>query len=120
MSIGMNAQSGTFLSEHNHLRQSIAQILTTPIGSRVMRRSFGSLLPELLDHPLNEQTVLQLYAATATALLLHEPRLRLVKVDLTMLAKQGQSTLTISGITNFGGTQQFTDLSIPINTAGMS
>jgi hypothetical protein len=33
----------------DHLKQSIIDILTTPIGSRVMRRDYGSRLFELVD-----------------------------------------------------------------------
>lgn len=36
-------------------------ILATPMGSRVMRCEYGSLVPELLDHPLNGATVVRLY-----------------------------------------------------------
>lgn len=114
MSIGMNAMNGTEVSDMDHLRQSIGQILTTPIGSRVMRRTFGSLLPELLDHPLNEHTIVQLYAATATALLLHEPRLRLTSVSLRAIDTPGQATLQIDGITTFGGRQQRTSIGVPV------
>jgi phage baseplate assembly protein W len=39
---GMNRNTGRKLSGVDHLRQSIVDILTTPIGSRVMRRDYGS------------------------------------------------------------------------------
>lgn len=114
MNIGMNAQDGTALSDIDHLRQSISQILTTPVGSRVMRRSFGSLLPELLDHPLNEHTTLQLYAATATALLLHEPRLRLTDVSLQVGGTSGRATLDIAGVTTVARLQRRVSISVPL------
>uniref|UniRef100_UPI0026076D20 ATPase domain-containing protein n=1 Tax=uncultured Sphingobium sp. TaxID=316087 RepID=UPI0026076D20 len=31
----------------------VRDILTTPIGSRLMRRDYGSLIPELIDQPAN-------------------------------------------------------------------
>jgi phage baseplate assembly protein W len=40
--IGTNATSRKPLAGIEHLRQSIRDILTTPIGSRIMRRDFGS------------------------------------------------------------------------------
>ena len=55
--------SGKPISGLDHLRQSIADILTTPIGSRVMRRDYGSLLPGLIDQPQNNATTLRLYSA---------------------------------------------------------
>ena len=50
---GMSRIKGTSLSEKEHLQQSVADILTTPIGSRVMRRDYGSNIPFLIDHPIS-------------------------------------------------------------------
>ena len=36
--LGMNSQTGLSISEIKHIRQSVRDILVTPIGSRVMRR----------------------------------------------------------------------------------
>ena len=47
--IGMSAVTGKPLEGLDHLRQSIADILSTPIGTRVGRREYGSLLAELVD-----------------------------------------------------------------------
>ena len=51
--LGMNAHTGQSLSGLDHLRQSIADILSTPLNTRVMRRDYGSRLPELIDQPIN-------------------------------------------------------------------
>ena len=48
---GINAHTGQALSGIDHLRQSIRDILTTRIGTRVMRRDYGSRLPTLVDTP---------------------------------------------------------------------
>lgn len=96
--MGLNMTTGRAVTDHDHLAQSITKILTTPIGSRVMRREFGSLLPELLDHPLNDSTVVLLYAASSTALVRQEPRLRLTRVELQpSLDAPGQSDLVVHG-----------------------
>ena len=65
----MNVKTGRALVYSAHISQSITDILTTPIGSRVMRRDYGSLLPELIDAPFNGSTLLKLYGAVATALM---------------------------------------------------
>jgi phage baseplate assembly protein W len=96
MMIGMSRTTGKPLSGDAHLAQSIADILTTPIGTRVMRRDYGSLIPELLDAPLNGATAIRLYAATAQALRRWEPRLDLVKVRVTGGA-DGRATIAIDG-----------------------
>ena len=50
---GLNRHTGRAVEGLAHLSQSIADILTTPIGTRVMRRDYGSELPFLLDQPTN-------------------------------------------------------------------
>lgn len=79
---GMNAQTGRALSGLAHIYQSIAKILTTPLGSRVERRDFGSELPDLIDAPYNSATRVRLYAATVTALMRQEKRVKVTRVRL--------------------------------------
>lgn len=78
---GTDASTGKPLEGIAHLRQSIRDILTTPIGSRVMRRTYGSRLFDLVDNPLNAQTLVEIFAATAEALLRWEPRLIVQRVQ---------------------------------------
>ena len=93
---GTNATTGKSLSGIDHLRQSITDILTTQIGSRVMRRDYGSRLYQLVDAPLNRTTLLELYAATAEALMTWEPRLSVSQVSAES-GDSGSVTLTITG-----------------------
>lgn len=78
---GMNATTGKSLSGLDHVRQSVTDILTTPIGSRVMRRNYGSRLFELIDSPLTGSTLVDIYAAAAEALGTWEPRLKVTRVQ---------------------------------------
>lgn len=94
---GMDAKTGKACSGVAHLSQSIRDILTTPIGSRIERREYGSLLPELIDAPGNGAHVLQLYAATATALIRWEPRLRLRRVAISTTTTTGRVDVDIEG-----------------------
>ena len=94
--MGMNALNGRTLTGLEHLKQSIADILNTPIGSRVMRRDYGSKLFSLIDAPLNRGTLVDIYAATAEALMKWEDRLLVSAVDITS-AQLGQITLKITG-----------------------
>lgn len=93
--LGMHRLQGTQLDGIEHIRQSIGDILTTPLGSRVMRREYGSLLPNLIDQPLNDLTLMQAYAATATALLRWEPRIRLSRLNLRHADMQGYIILEL-------------------------
>lgn len=77
----------------DYIRLSAADILTTPIGSRVMLRDYGSYLPDLVDQPLNPVTRIKLYGATALALLrwLRPARLKSVRLE----TEDGQSVLRL-------------------------
>lgn len=94
---GMNASTGTMISGVDHLRQSIGDILGTPLGSRLARRDYGSLLPELLDQPMNALTRLRIYAASALALQRQEPRLRTARFALERGEFEGSAILIIDG-----------------------
>lgn len=94
----MNRHTGRALGDLEHLRQSIADILTTPIGSRIMRRDYGSLVPQLIDQPDNEATHIRLYAAIASALMKWEPRLRLASIRFERTVDHpGRVEVTLTG-----------------------
>ncbi|ATI54497.1 oxidoreductase [Sphingomonas melonis] len=95
--IGMDRHTGRTCEGADHLRQSIADILGTPVGTRVGRRDYGSRIPELLDQPLNDATRIRVFAAAAMALLRHERRARVQRIALAAGTATGTATLTITG-----------------------
>lgn len=94
--IGMNAATGKSLSGIDHLQQSVRDILTTPLGSRVMRRDYGSRLFELVDRPASPALLVEIYAATAEALAKWEPRLKVESVQSEAVSG-GKIRLTLVG-----------------------
>ena len=114
----MSRQTGLNLEkETDQIRQAIQDILTTPIGSRIMRRSYGSLLPLMIDAPFNEITRLQLYAATATALIQWENRINLESISIEVL-EQGKFMLDLS--VTVVNSNQNESLNIPLNFGAVS
>lgn len=112
---GMDAATGRTIAGESHLRQSIADILTTPLGSRVMRRDYGSLLPELIDQPFNGATRVQLFGATAMALMRWEPRLRLTRVGIEVGGSPGEFVVQIEGRrTDVASASEYTRLTLPL------
>ncbi len=93
---GIQATTGKALGGLDHLRQSIRDILTTPIGSRVMRRDYGSRLFELIDAPMNRSTLLNIYAAAGDAIGKWEPRFKLQTV-VASSAAPGAVVLDMTG-----------------------
>lgn len=78
----MNRITGAAITELDHIKQSISDILSTRVGTRIARREYGSQVPDLIDQPFHGATTLRLYAATAMALMRWEPRIRLTRVQL--------------------------------------
>lgn len=95
--IGTNAITGGALGAIDHLRQSIRDILTTRVGERVMRRAYGSRLPDLVDAPLNDETMVDLYAETVIALTTWEPRVTVEEVRASVPAP-GRVVLELRGV----------------------
>src|SRR5438445_11530397 len=84
--LGMNGTTGRALTDREHILQSVRDILTTPIDTRVMRRPYGSLLPQLIDQPLHGTTLLRAMSASVTALVRWEPRVRVQRVSFEVSA----------------------------------
>ncbi len=93
---GMNAETGAYLEEMDHLEQSIKDILGTPIGTRIMRRNYGSRLMYLLDQPTNAGLVADIQAAVVDALNKYESRVSISRVSVNTVA-DGHIDLTIDG-----------------------
>jgi len=95
---GMAKFNGRKISGFDHLMQSIIDILSTPVGSRVMRRDYGSDLFRLVDEPANPQTIISIYAAVADALNKWEPRYQLQKIAIVESTTDGQIIFDLQGI----------------------
>ena len=81
--IGMDRHTGASLSGVEHLRQSIVDILTTPLGSRRMRPAYGCQLRRFVDMPVTAGWKSSVQAEVAHALNLWEPRFKLQAVRVT-------------------------------------
>lgn len=120
---GMNRHTGRKLDGDEHLAQSAGDILSTPIGTRVMpARDYGSMLPDLVDHPMNGAIRMLIFAASAIALKRWEPRLKARKFTLALDHENpSYSILTIAGErTDLPTPNAKVILSIPIRTGGAS
>lgn len=117
--IGMSKTTGKAIDGNAHLAQSIADILSTPLGTRIQRRDYGSLLFDLIDQPLNGATRALVHAATALALSRWEPRLQLRKVNMGGDPAYGHLTIDIEADrTDLPAISNYVSLSIPIRLGG--
>ena len=97
-SVGLNRDGGHALTGFDHVRQSIGVILTTPIGSRVMRREFGSELFDLIDRPMTSRVILAIYAAAVQAIARWEPRYAITGCKLVEAEAGGVISIEFNGI----------------------
>lgn len=109
---GMSRETGAAVSDLDHIRQSVRDILLTPVGTRVMRRSYGSLLSALIDQPQNAALRLQIMSACYMALLQWEPRLKLTGIRYES-AFDGGMVVEITGSRT--DTAQDFSLTVPVS-----
>jgi phage baseplate assembly protein W len=93
---GMDNATGGACGGLAHLRQSIADILTTPIGSRVMRRDYGSRLFQRIDAPITGELIAEIYSDVVEALFNFEPRFEVASVNV-ISAQNGAIVLDLEG-----------------------
>lgn len=96
--IGIDQATGKHLSGIDHLRQSIRDILRTKVGERVMRREYGSRVPDIVDRPMTRENIIELYANVGESLARWEPRFRLSQVRIVSASDAGQIELELTGI----------------------
>ncbi|MFR0674641.1 GPW/gp25 family protein [Enterobacterales bacterium AW_CKDN230030176-1A_HGKHYDSX7] len=94
--IGLDRRTGQSIAGLAHLRQSIEDILTTPLGSRRMVPEYGTTLRRYVDLPVNEGWKSAVQAEVARALARWEPRLQLERVKVVAIVN-GQINLQLTG-----------------------
>ncbi len=102
--IGMDRRNGQPLGGLAHLKQSIEDILGTPLGSRRMRPEYGSQLRRKVDLPLSEGWNSAVQAEVARSLGRWEPRIRLQSVKISAVLG-GRVSLLLSGLYQGDGFQ---------------
>jgi len=91
---GFNNVTGLTLSGDEHIKQSITDILTTPIGSRVMRREYGFDFT-LLAAPQNTTTIQKVFISVVKAIRRWESRIVIQKVSASTTIN-GQLSIDIT------------------------
>lgn len=93
---GTDNTTGQYLSGLDHLRQCVADIITTPLNSRVMTREYGCGLFDLVDHPVTGEFNVRVVESVHLALTRWEPRLQVGKVTVTG-SPDGVLDITLTG-----------------------
>ncbi len=94
---GINRLTGKTLDGWEHTWQSIHDIITTLIGTRVMRRDYGSEVPSLIDRPGTQERVVDVTMALAVALERWEPRFAIDRCGIEDAGPDGVFQILITG-----------------------
>ncbi len=65
-----------------NISQSLKALLTTNIGERLMQPEYGCGLARLLFEPIDQRTIAKIRNSVTDAILLYEPRVNLVNVNV--------------------------------------
>jgi len=108
----MNRNTGRAITDAEHIRQSVGDILRTPVGSRVMRRDYGSLLSAMIDQPQTPALELQIKVACYMAILKWEPRITLMSIT-TERQFDGKMIVNLTG--QLKDTGESLSLTLPVS-----
>lgn len=71
------------ISNEEDIKSSLHILLTTRLGERVMFPEYGCNLEELLFESLNRTLITYIIDLIKTAILYHEPRIDVIKIDIS-------------------------------------
>lgn len=112
----INLASGSvgMTSGEEKLKQNIVQLLLTGLGERIMNRSYGTGIRQLLHDPNNDALQAIVQYQVGTTLGQFEPRVLLQSVDVV----QDGATLFVTVIYLVRRTRQVQQTSVPIAFGG--
>lgn len=102
MYTSVNVHTGLVIHDLEHYLQCAADIVTTFVGSRTMRRHYGSGVPDRIDAPDNAASRLRLISAAATGLLRWDDRAVLNRVRVAGGETMGRVQFAIDGVVTIG------------------
>lgn len=84
------------VSEQEDIKESLAILFSTQYGERIMQYDYGCNLQSLVFEKFDTTAIALLKSTIETAIIYHEPRIKLISIDATdMIAKNGSIVLDI-------------------------
>lgn len=78
-----NTKAVHMLTGETDIKSSLEILLSTKIGERIMQPKYGCNMDELIFNPLNRTLKTFVSELIRTAILYHEPRIDVEKIDIT-------------------------------------
>ncbi|BAZ01004.1 hypothetical protein NIES37_50020 [Tolypothrix tenuis PCC 7101] len=93
------SRSVRLVSAEEDINESLKILLTTSLGERVMQPTYGCNLEDLLFEPLSPTVASNIKELVRIAIVYHEPRIRLERLDLNLDDQlQGVINITVDYI----------------------
>lgn len=89
--------TGDYITGWPRCRQSIATILTTRIGTRVLRRWWGSDFINAMDKPSVREVLMDSIVSAIEAINAYEPEFFVSSIRFENLGVEGSPTITVDG-----------------------
>lgn len=93
---GMNRRTGRWVRGWDHTSQSLGDILSTPLETRVMRRPYGAEEDALVDKPIATEALTRPVMAVARPVNRWEPRVNLRRVVIAAADVAGKLGLRLT------------------------
>lgn len=109
MYTSVNVHTGMRIDDLAHFLQCAADVVSTLIGTRVMRRHYGSEPASLIDSPDNASTRLRLMSGAATAIMKWDDRVDITRIQVASGENAGQVQFAIDGVVTIGNARYVLD-----------
>jgi uncharacterized protein len=86
---GMDRNTGRWIAGWPHTSQSLVDVITTPLETRVLRRIYGADDDTLQDKPQNKAIITKAVMAVAVPVARWEPRVELSHVSIAAASVTG-------------------------------
>jgi phage baseplate assembly protein W len=96
--IDIDRKTGEYVQGWDRIKQSIEVILTTRIGTRLMRRWWGSNFLDMQDKPGNEEVIVSGLMAAIAAINTYEPEFKVTKASIDEMNSNGEIVITLDGV----------------------
>lgn len=91
----LESKTAILAEEEEDIRQSLTILLSTQLGERVMQPEFGCNLQSVVFEKINTTTVTYIRDMIETAILYHEPRIRLLGISVKKHEEEDRNSGTI-------------------------
>lgn len=96
-SMGMDAETGRYITGWDHVVQSLNDIFLTRFGARVMREWYGSFVPDALGRNITRAELVPVLASITSAIEQWEPRFAVERMHIPEASREGRMELIIEG-----------------------